>query len=81
MKWPKKKLTLPSGRIMLFNSSMTDAELNEAQQPENIAMLEVIADYMTQTWGETLTPADPEYHKMLEENGITDSPETNKPEY
>lgn len=35
---------LPSGRILLFTEPLTEAELEEFQQPESIAIFERIAD-------------------------------------
>ena len=61
---------LPSGRIFLLQKPFTAEELEEANSPEGIALLEAYADAMEARCTKTLTPEDPEYADMLKKHRI-----------
>lgn len=62
--------TLASGRVLLLHEPLTPEELEEAQSPAGMAVLEAVADRIAKRATLEVQEGDPEYARILKQHGL-----------
>lgn len=61
---------LASGRVLLLHEPLTPEELEEAQSPAGMAVLEAVADRIAKRATLEVQEGHPDYERILREHGI-----------